>query len=108
MQNIRALSKPRLVIPMRFTVEKTLNRQWTYNAYIYIYPPTPAGCWESAPEKTVHRQTDRQTGPTQAQADRSKLTQAHRDRQIEKDRQKQTDTHRQTDTDRWTQTDRFT
>ena len=67
------------------------------------YPPTPAGCWGSAPRRLCR---DRQTRPTEAQTDRSRARQAHRDRQIEKDRQKQTDRQTQTDTDRQTETDR--
>ena len=95
-------------------------------------PPTPAGCWGSAPEKTApetEKETDRQTDSQPAsqparqagrqagrqacrQTDRQTSTQTHKDteRERQRERERQTDrqTARQTDRQAGRQTDRQT
>ena len=78
---------------------------------IPIYPPTPAACWGSAPEKhcmiteteTGDRESEKQT---ETDRDRRKQTETNRDRQ----RQAETSRDRQGDRDRQrekeTETDR--
>ena len=63
---------------------------------VYIYPPTPAGCWGSALEKACPEECSRDR-QRQIETDRDRQRQTDRDRETERDRERERQRDRQTD-----------